>query len=385
MALPVQLPNLGPRAQKIVRYGGFALVGVIAFVFAFQATFPFDRVRDKIVEALAEKYDVTIASVERGILPGRVYFKAVSLRSRPTKADDTPSVTYIEQLEVNVGIFALLHGTVSVKLDAKLGAGHLKTALALSNSSTQIEVIGEDVPLASLPTRDFVGLPMSGKVRLNVDLDLPNTKNKAGKVQPDWTKAEGNLELACPAGCAFGDGKSKLKVALKNRSQQAMVDGGIDIGKIAVDSMTVGATLKNGKLDLTKLETKSDDGELHADFSMTLTQDLGSSPVAGCLRFRGSDSLLKREPKTHAALSTTGAPVGPDNLFHIKLDGQAREIRRIGAVCGQGAGKSMDNPGAAARPNLSVTPEPPPSAPPSLPPPAPTPPTPAVTPPRTPT
>ena len=73
--------------------------------------------------------------------------------------------------------------------------------------------------------------------------------------------------------------------------------------------------IKNGKLDVTKFETKSGDGELHVDFSMTLAPVLDDSMVTGCLRFKGSEALLKKEPKTFAAIQTTGAPLGPDGLF----------------------------------------------------------------------
>ena len=37
---------------------------------------------DKAVELLSSSYDVSIGSVERGWMPGRVYFKAVTLRTR---------------------------------------------------------------------------------------------------------------------------------------------------------------------------------------------------------------------------------------------------------------------------------------------------------------
>src|SRR5262245_39888736 len=118
--------NLGPRSRKVLRYVGFAVLAVVTFVFAFQATFPFDRVNDKIVDALSDKYDVAIGGVERGIMPGRVYFKAFSLRTRPTKPTDVATTFYIERLEVDLGLFALLRGTVAVKLDAKIGSGHIK-------------------------------------------------------------------------------------------------------------------------------------------------------------------------------------------------------------------------------------------------------------------
>jgi len=372
MALPV--PNLGPRARKVVRYLGFAVVGVVAFVFALQITFPFDRVKDKVVEALSEKYEVNIGSVDGGWLPGRVYFKAVSLRTRPTKADEVATTFYMEQLQVDIGLFALLRGAAVVKLDATIGPGHLKADIAISNASTVVSVVGDELPSARLPVREVVGLPMSGKLRLAFDLDLPNDKSKAGKVGPNWLKAEGTAALACPAGCTLGDGKSKLKVNLKNQRSQAFAEGGIDFGKINVDTLFANLELKRGKLDITKFDTKSPDGELHVDFGMTLNQDLNQSLVTGCLRFHGSDALLKREPKVHAAISTTGAPLGPDNLYHIKLDGPLRDVRRLGQVCGQATNTSMDNPGGGsvptARPNLMITPDSPAHPSPAIPPPA---------------
>jgi type II secretion system protein N len=369
--MAVRLPNLGPRSRKIVRYGGFALVGLITFVFAVQLTFPFARVKDKVVELLSEKYDVTIGDVERGILPGRMYFKAVSLRTRPSSVDETPTTFYIEQLEINLGLFALLRGTASVKLDAKIGPGHIKGTIALSKDGTEVDVVGDDLPSASLPVREALGLPMTGKIRFALALDLPTEKSKSGKVGPAWPKAEGGLELACPTGCTIGDGKSKLKAKLKNRAQQAFAEGGIDFGKVNVDTLLANVSIKNGKLTVTKFDAKSPDGELHVDVDVTLAQDLQASQVVGCLRFKGSDALLKREAKTHAAISTTGAPLGPDNLFHIKLDGPLREVRRIGQVCGSAASPNMDSPnggGAAQRPNLTVTPETPTMRPPIPPP-----------------
>lgn len=387
--MALRVPHLGPRARKIARYGGFALVGLVTFVVAFQLTFPFGRVKDKVIDLLSDKYDVTIGDVVGGIIPGRVYFKAMTLRTRATNADDVPTTFYVEQIEVNLGLFALLRGTAQVKIDAKIGPGHLKGTIALSRDGTSVDVVGEDLAGATLPMREFVGLPISGKLRFAFDLDLPNEKTKTGNVVPSWVKARGAVELACPSGCAVGDGKTKLKVNLKNRSQQAMVENGIEFGKLNVDTLLADVAIKDGKMSITRFDVKSGDGELHVDFDMALAQDFGASLVTGCLRFKGSDALLKREPRTHAQISTTGAPLGPDNLFHIKLDGPLREMRRLGQVCGSAANTGADNPNAGSnpRPNLTITPEtptvrpviPPPQVPPP-PPPTATPPSPMISP-----
>ena len=126
---------------------------------------------------------------------------------------------------------------------------------------------------------------------------------------------------------------NRLRVADERRQAQSRHDGNVSF----VDQLVARAELKAGKLEITKFDARSEDGELHVDFLMTLNQDIQSSLVTGCLRFNGSPALLKRDAKTATAISATGAPLGPDKLFHIKLDGPLREVRRIGAVCGAAA------------------------------------------------
>ncbi len=357
--MAIQLPSLGRRGRLVLRYVGFVVLSIVTFVFALQLTFPYGRVKDKIVEALSAKYDVTIGSVDRGLMPGRVYFNAVTLRTRPAKFDEVASTLYIEKLEVDLGILALIRGAASVRIDAKIATGHLKGTLEVSKSGTSVDIEGVDLPAANLPMREAIGLPMAGKLEIEVSLDLPNEKNKAGKTAPDWTKAVGDISFECPTGCTFGDGKTKLKPKLKNARSQAFAGDGIDFGKVNVDTMLATVVIKDGQLDLTKFDAKSQDGELHIDYNMTLSPEFGDSSVAGCLRFRGSETLQKREPKTFAALTTTGASIGPDNLFHIKLDGHFKDMKRLPQFCGPSVkNTNMDNPGGGgnSRPNLTVQP-----------------------------
>src|SRR5689334_7626625 len=125
MAIQVPHINLGPRTRKIVRYAGFTLLALIVFVIALQLSFPYDRVKDKLIEAAADKYEITIGKVERGIMPGRVYFKAVSIRTRQTKPDEVVNTFYIDKLELDVGILSLLGGTIQLDFDATIGKGDL--------------------------------------------------------------------------------------------------------------------------------------------------------------------------------------------------------------------------------------------------------------------
>jgi type II secretion system protein N len=370
--LPFKLPRipidrLGPRTRKILRIVGYVFFAIIVFVFALQMTFPYDRVKDKIIDAMAEKYEVTISSVERGWMPGRVYFHGFSIRSRQTKPDETITQVYIDRLEVDVGILSLIGGTISVDFDARLGDkrvgfGNLEGSLELASfgrGSTTIHIEGNSLPGDALPLRALLGLPMTGKLQFGVDAHLPVEKSKLGKTAINWQKATGSLSLTCPSGCTFGDGKTKLKPLLKNTRNQAMVGEGIDFGKVTMETLVAKATMKKGKLTLDKFETSSKDGQLKVDYMMTLEKEFGESMVAGCLRFKGSDDLLRREPKTHAAMSTTGAELRSDGLFHIRLTDRFKDMKRLNQECGPGTNTSNgeDFSRTANRPNLTVQPD----------------------------
>src|SRR6185437_6964146 len=115
----------------ILRYAGIAVAALVVFVLALQATFPYDRVRDKLIEQLAPSYDVTIGSVDRGILPGSVTFKAVTLTSRPTKPGEVSTVLFVDSIHVGLGVFALIGMTASIDLDVKIGSGEIKGNVSL--------------------------------------------------------------------------------------------------------------------------------------------------------------------------------------------------------------------------------------------------------------
>jgi type II secretion system protein N len=403
--------RLGRRGTIILRYVGIVVLALVVFAFALQATFPYERVKDRAIEALSGSYDVTIGSVDRGIIPGNVTFNDVSLRSRPTKPDEVVMVVNVKQIDVKLGLLALFGLSVSTNLDLKIGTdklgyGHIKGNLTLpkfGKAGVTIALEGSDLPAGALPMQAALGLPMRGKVEFQVDLDLPVSKNKMGRTSTDWTKAEGTLDLSC-TGCTLGDGKAKLKPLLKNRSNQVMVGDGIEIGEIAISALEAHAVFtpavgdpdahsssyKPGKFELTKFELKSPDGELHVDYLMTMATTIDESIVAGCLRFKPNETLLKTEggKKSYGAMSTTGAELRSDGLFHIKLSDRFKDMKRLNAECGPNAAASKigngedftAHPNPTGRPTIQAMPDrgsavtaPPPPPPPITPPPPPPP------------
>jgi type II secretion system protein N len=376
MRLPqIHLPG-GPRTRMVLRIVGYVVLALVSFVVAAQLTFPYDRVKAKIEEALASKYDVKIGSVERGLMPGRMYLKAITLRTRPAASDvdrvnrieekverDRQMATlvttfFINEIEVDIGLLAALTGKASIDIEATIGSGTIEGNVTISKSGTEVELEGNSLPAQQLPMREAIGLPMSGNIRFAFNLDLPNEKLKNGKVGANWQKAAGNVMFQCPSGCIFGDGKTKLKAKVKKASQQEFVGEGIEFGKVLVQSMLAKVEIKKGKLAVTTFETRSDDGKLFVEYDMELQQNVDDSQVSGCLRFEGSETLRKREPGTHAALSTTGAQRGPDGLFHIRLDGKFKDMKRLPQSCGPNAAKTTTKTngsgGSPSNPSLKV-------------------------------
>ena len=356
MALPI---NLSPTTRKILRYVAIALVGPITFVFALQLTLPVDRAKDKLIEALSPSYDVSIGSVERGIMPGRIYLHSVSLRTRPSKPDEQPTTLFIDRLEVDVGLLALLRGNLSIDFDARLEPNNRDARLAgnvtlagFGKKSISVRAGGKDVPGGDLPLRGLIGLPMTGKLDIDVELDLP-FEPRAGKNSPNWQKAEGSFDFGCPSGCTFGDGKTKLKPILKNKTQQVMVADGIDFGKVDMDSLEAHAEFKSGSFQVTKFESSSKDGEVHVDYAMKLEPDIMDSMVTGCLRFKGSDALLKRDRKTYDAINLSGAERREDSFFHITLTDKLREMKRLNQECGPNVHHAAPEP---TTPHVTVRP-----------------------------
>lgn len=372
-----KLPQLGPRMRVVVKIFGFIFLALFTFVFAFQLVFPYDRVQRRIEELAASKVDLQIGNIERSLIPGRFTLKDVTVKTRPSQSDlETAlaipearerekavaalSTTFtIDSLQVDIGFLPFLKGTAAVDFVAEIDSGKIKGHVGVSKDATEIKISGSDVPSDHLPMREVLSnLPMSGDVDFQFALDLPNDKLKTGKVGPDWTKAVGSAEFSCPSNCTIGDGKAKLKLKAKNSRSQAFAGDGTAFGTIKMQSLDAKLDLNDGKVDITKFEAQSSDVELHVEFSMTLAQNLDQSAVGGCIRFKGSEVLRKREPKTADAISLTGAARHTDGLDHIKLEGTFKDMRKLAKVCGPGTnGGAIDDHGKPSRPNLTVQPD----------------------------
>ena len=331
-------------ARRILGYAAFAL---FVFVMALQLTFPYDRVKDKLIETLAPSYDVTVGSVEHGIMPGKMILKNVTLRSRPTKADEVASVTVLDRVDVKVGIFALLRGAASIDLKIAIGSGILDGNISISKSETKVDLTANGIAATRLgPVQDALGLPILGKLNMHVGLVIPPA---------DFRKVTGQISFACVGGCVLGDGKATFKPPIQNpRNGGMMKDGISEFGPVTIDKLSAVLDFKNGNAEITKWEFASLDGDLQIALKLRLGKTLRESDTDGCIRYASSPALLKKNAKTGNAITLMGGAMDPQGLFDIKLSGRfSDQMIRRPAVCSNAATDGADGK-KPVRPTLTT-------------------------------
>jgi type II secretion system protein N len=350
--------NLGRRARLALRIGGFVLLGLVSFVFAMQLTFNYDRVVKKyFVDGLvAAGYDVSHGEIDRGIFPGNFTIKGVRIQARPTKADEVPPVLIIDSLEAKVSVLSLIGGSISVEFDATVGNGTLagEVSFPFKGGSFTMTASGKGIKGDSIPQlRGAVGgLPLLGKIDLGVSINVGN----------DWRKATGSFTLACPKGCTLGDDQTKFKPPVKSQRTAAMMGDGIEWKHVDIDRLSAKAEIKGGKLQLTKWELESKDAELHVELDVKLAKKFKDLEfTVGCFRYRALPALQQRDAKTAAAIATVGGILGPDELFHVKLEGTWATVKARPKVCTGSEPVATDDKGRSGEPALSATPPPDPA------------------------
>ena len=326
---PIALPPIGPRARKALKIAGYVLAGLISFVYAVHLTFPYDRLKDRGVEWLSAKYDVSVQDVERGWLPGDFSLVRVQLRSRPAKAGDPEKRIFVDRIDVDVGVLSALTGSVDVDIEAALGAGRIDGTISLGGGGIDARFSSRNLPLSDVPGLDsIIGMPMGGRGNVTARLDLP--------ANGDWRRASARLAIDCP-GCTVGGEGAFFKPRNATSRTAAWAGEGVPVPMLAITSLKAQWTIDKGKIKTDRFEFASPHLALELEFEANVEKSLKDSRVENaCLRYRGTPELEKLDEKFYNALELTGGPLASDDLRHLKLVGTLGKFRALGKECGPG-------------------------------------------------
>jgi len=210
-----------------------------------------------------------------------------------------------------------------------LRPGVLDRGSTIDHDTAHIYAIGHAVALGEIPMLDAIGLPVSGTADVDVDLHVPIV---AG--HQDFRHATGHAKLSCTSACTLGDDVAKLVPHTQSTQAAAFAGDGIQFGHLTFTKLQLEATFADGHADITRWIAESPDVVFQLGVHFDLAEQLERSMVTGCVRFKPTPALAERDPHTNAVLATTGAPLAPDGLFTIKLEGRADDLKRLGVVCG---------------------------------------------------
>jgi type II secretion system protein N len=343
--------QLGARDKRIVKWVGYPLLALLVFLFVLGWTFPYERLQARVIDALDDKYDVTIADVHGTFFPGGVVFKMVMLKTRPTSPDEKPVVMLLDEVELDLSLLELLLGRADVDLIARVGGGTIEGNLELSANMIEAELRTEGLPLASVPgLAGAVGLPMSGSLDLDLDVRLVGKK---------WKNAEGKIDLRCK-GCTIGDGEARLKMAppagrRPNRAS-AFAAEGVTVPRLDLGDARAVVAIDKGLGTIKEFAARSKDGWLKIDGKIEFKDPFGQSTMPGCMTFQLSDELRSREP-TFSNIEFMLPPKAKqtDGSFAIPTKGKLSELRwDVHKQCGSSPVASDEDDGLVgeARPGI---------------------------------
>ncbi|HWN71306.1 MAG TPA: type II secretion system protein GspN [Haliangium sp.] len=324
--------TLSERQRRILRWLGYPLLALVVFSFTLQLTFPYDRVKDKLVELMSEKYDVKIASASPTLLPGGMVLETILLMSRPTRPDEQPTMIAIDRLRVDVGLLALLIGRVNVDLVAEIGEGEIVGDITVSPSELAVEIGTEDLELENIPgLREALGLPMKGGLDAELDVTLPEQR---------WDLAEGSFTMSCP-GCVVGDGKAKIKPkapSSRGRASSFFAAEGLTVPALNLGELEGKISIISGKGVIDHFGAKSVDGDLEIYGTVAFGKTFAESSFgSACMKFRLSDALKQREAEFGNVPTLMGAPLDSEGYSNLIMSGKLAEMRWVAATsCAEG-------------------------------------------------
>ena len=285
---------MGPRARKALRFMGYSTFFWTFFWLFAYLTFPYERVRDRIVQEVEfpkdargnrrpSGYQLEILELEPS------WFTGVEARGvrviRPGEGEEPTVDVVFEEVNARISLLSLLSGTVAVTFDARLAGGAIEGELEYGDESSLVLNVVEPVRLGGVSIiRAFLGLPLGGTLSGNIDVTLPE----------DISAASGHVDLRTE-GLTIGDGQAKLRLP--------GMPNGITLERINAGRMTIRLAIEGGVATVQRLRSRGEDAELDGEGSINLMQPLRQSRLDLLVRLKILDAYRQQSDRARAMIS----------------------------------------------------------------------------------
>ncbi|MCU0654956.1 MAG: type II secretion system protein GspN [Polyangiaceae bacterium] len=283
------------RIKRLLPYLGYAFFYGLVFALGCYLTFPYGRLKDRLIAEFAAQQKGKLTSQKLEIDDLEPYwFTGVRARGvRLTIASapkfngtpDPPTVLEFDELRARYSLFARLLGKNQVSFFARAFGGQVEGTFWDSSSERHLDFELSDLAVGRVePLKALLGLPMFGSLKGKVDLTFPDKRA---------SKAQGSLALTF-VDLAVGDGNAKLK-------------GTLALPKVQVGELELDASVKDGVLTVSKLGAQGKDVEFAADGTIKLKDQPTESTADIYLRFKVNDGYRNRNDMTRSIFGAPGS------------------------------------------------------------------------------
>jgi type II secretion system protein N len=198
------------------------------------------------------------------------------------------------------------------------GAFELDDVVVTRADALRISVNRREVPVEQVLAKHLPrGAAIVGLADVALDVTIPRSEGSN-----HYRDARGSIALSC-AHCRFDTIKMIVQTATSK-----VTFGKLDLGRVEIH-----AGIEDGVLRLERGTIDSNDITVRSALTIRFADQIEKSSLDGCVRFKPDPGLARREPDTHAALQTTGATLGPDGFYSMKIGGTLGDYQLIGAPC----------------------------------------------------
>ncbi len=318
---------MNPQLKRVLIWVGYASAYFFALVLFGYLTFPYDRLKERIVsEFNAHQTGPNPSRLELDEMSAYwlsgIEAEGVRLISQPppptdaSKKPEPPHVMTIDSAHARLSLLSLLIGNKVISFGADAFGGNVSGEVKDSDSERNVGVELEDVDLSQAPmVAEAIGLPAFGKVSGSIDLTTPEAR---------LSKAEGKLSLKITE-LAIGDGKAKIRdtIALPR----------IDAGELVLE-----AEIKAGQLKITQFSANGADLEFSADGNVRLRDQPELSSLTLTAKFKFTERYANKNEVTKGLLGSGTTP----GLFD--LDPKNRRAKQADGFYGWRASGTLAKP-----------------------------------------
>ena len=327
--LTKRLPDVSWRSA--LRWAGYPAFFMFCFVIFAYWTFPYERLRVRLVEEAGERgYGLEIIDLSPSRLSG-VTLEGVRL-VLPAKGDEPAVDILFDELTVRASILSAFSDTKSFSFDAELAGGDAQGDVAIGEDNFEVDAELSDIELKQIPAlRRFTKIPVTGKLDGDITLAMPS----------EVGESTGNITLTIEA-MSIGDGETKLDIPGW---------GGLTLDEADAGNLDVQATVEDGTANIESFKADGKDLKLDVLGNVKLARPIKRSQLNLMLKAKIEDGYKARSSKMASMieLASTGdaykAALAPDGSLQYKVTGSA-----AGRLRPQGAGKqAFRAPAATAK------------------------------------